>query len=152
MNFNPNPSKQAQEVIFSRKSKKISHPLSFFNNIQVSQSQSQKHLGITLDEQLRLCKNLKMMASKINKTIGLLQKMQNLLPRSALITIYKAFVRPHLNYGDIIYGESYNGSFHHKLDLFQYNACLEITGVIRGTSKEKFYQEIKSVVPSEINS
>ena len=103
MNFNPNPSKQAQEVIFSRKSKKISHPLSFFNNIQVSQSPSQKHLGITLDEQLRLCKHLKMMASKIDRTIGLLQKMQNLLPRSALITIYKAFVRPHLNYGDIIY-------------------------------------------------
>ena len=52
----------------------------------------------------------------------------------------------------MIYGESCNGSFHHKLDLFQYNACLEITGVIRGTSKEKLYQEIKSGVPSEINS
>ena len=75
MNFNPNPSKQAQEVILSRKSKKISHPLSFFNNIKVSQFPSQKHLGIILDEQLRLSKHLKMMASKINKTIGLLQKM-----------------------------------------------------------------------------
>ena len=75
MNFNPNPSKQAQEVILSRKSKKINHPLSFFNNIKVSQFPSQKHLSIILDEQLRLSKHLKMMASKINKTIGLLQKM-----------------------------------------------------------------------------
>ena len=36
MNFNGDPSKQAQEVIFSRKSKKIRHPLLFFNNLQVS--------------------------------------------------------------------------------------------------------------------
>ena len=29
--------------------------------------------------------------------------------------MYKAFVRPHLNYGDIIYNEAYNETFHHKL-------------------------------------
>ena len=87
MNFNPDPSKQAQEVIFSRKSKKISHPTLFFNNIQVPQSSSQKHLGIILDEHLTFCKHLKMLTSKINKTIGLLRKLQNLLPRSALINI-----------------------------------------------------------------
>ena len=43
MNFNPGPRKQAQEVIFNLKSKKISHPPLFFDNIQVSQSASHKH-------------------------------------------------------------------------------------------------------------
>ena len=33
-------------------------------------------------------------------------------------------------------------SFHQKLESIQYNACLAITGVIQGTSKEKLYQEI----------
>ena len=33
-------------------------------------------------------------------------------------------------------------SFHHKLESIQYNACLAITGAIRGTSKEKLYQEL----------
>ena len=32
--------------------------------------------------------------------------------------------------------------FHHKLEFIQYNACLAITGAIRGTSKEKLYQEL----------
>ena len=36
----------------------------------------------------------------LSKTIGILRELQNLLPREALITIYKDFVRPHLNYGD----------------------------------------------------
>ena len=33
-------------------------------------------------------------------------------------------------------------SLHHKLESIQYNACLAITGTIRGTSKEKLYQEL----------
>ena len=75
MNFSPDPSKQAQEAIFSRKSKKISHPPLFFNNIQVSQSSSEKHLGIIFEEQLTFFEHLKIMTSKINKTIGLLRKL-----------------------------------------------------------------------------
>ena len=43
-----------------------------------------------------------MILSKTNKTIGLLRKLQGLLPRQALITIYKVFVRPHLDYGGVL--------------------------------------------------
>ena len=64
------------------------------------------------------------------------------MPRAALITIYKAFIRPHLDYGDILYDQAYNMSFHQKLEYIEYNACLGITGAIRGTSKEKLYQEV----------
>ena len=81
--------------------------------------------------------HLKMMSLKISKTTGLLRKLPNLLPRSALITIYKAFVRPYLGYGDICYYQAFNMSFHHKLESVWYNACLAIIGAIRGTSKEK---------------
>ena len=79
---------------------------------------------------------------KISKTTGLLRELCNLLPRSAQITIYKAFVRSYLDYGDIRYDQAFNMSFHHKLESVQYNACLSITGEIRGTSKEKRYQEL----------
>ena len=72
--------------------------------------------------------------------IGLICKLQNLLPRTALITLYKAFVRPHLDYDDIIYDQAHNASFYQKLESLQYNACLGITGAIRGSSKEKTYQ------------
>ena len=85
---------------------------------------------------------MKIILNKVNKTIGLLRKLQNVLPRSALLTIYKSFIRPHLDYGDIIYDQAYNASFHQKLELLQYNACLAITGAIRGTSREKLYEEL----------
>ena len=142
MNFNPDPIKLAHEGIFRRKAKEIYHPLLVFNNTSVSQSSSQKQLSVTLDSKLIFDEHLKMVSLKISKPLGLLGILHNLLPRSALITTYKAFVRPHLDYDDILYDQAYNMSFHHKLESIQYNACLAITGAIRGTSKEKLYKEL----------
>ena len=82
-----------------------------------------------------------MILNKVNKTIGLLRKLQNILPRSALLTIYKTFIRSHLDYGDIIYDQAYNASFHQKLELLQYNASLAITRAIRDTSKENYTKD-----------
>ena len=142
MSFNPDPSKQAQEVICSRKIKKLPHPSLVFNNNNVLQTSSQKHLGVTLDVKLTFDEHLNNVLNKVNKTIGLLRKLQNLLSRSTLITIYKAFVRPHLDYGDILFDQTYNSSFHEKLESIQYNACLALTGAIRGSSKEQIDQEL----------
>ena len=50
--------------------------------------------------------------------------------------------KPIYDYGDIIYDQAQNASFHQKLESFQYNACLAITGGIRGSSREKLYLEL----------
>ena len=80
--------------------------------------------------------------NKVNKTIGLLRKLQCVLPREALLTIYKSFVRPHLVYGDVVYDKYHNNSLHQKPESIQYNAALAITGIIRGSSREKLHQEL----------
>lgn len=51
-----------------------------------------------------------MMLNKVNKKIGLLHELK-LLPRSALLTIYKGFVSPYLDYDNIIYDHAYNATF-----------------------------------------
>ena len=76
----------------------------------------------------------------ILKTIGLIRTFQPIIPRFLLLTIYKTFVRPHLDYGDIIYDQTYNVSFYRKLKSIQYSACFAITGTIRGTSYNKLNQ------------
>ena len=50
MLFKPDPSKPAQEVIFSRKKQFLSHPTRSLNNLQVERASYQKHLRIILDE------------------------------------------------------------------------------------------------------
>ena len=138
----PDPAKQAQEVIFGRKTIKKIHPKIFVNNILVSKADFRNNLGLHLDSKLSFDINIKTILTKVNRTIGLLRKFQQVLPRPSLITIYKAFIRPHLDYGDVIFDQAFNNSFHQRLESIQYNAALAITGAIRGTSKEKLYQEL----------
>ena len=90
-----------------------------------------------LDSKLNFSEHLKTIFQKTNKTIGVLRKLQTLLLRAPLITIYKSFIRPHLDYGDMIYDQTFNMSFQQKMKIIQYNAVLSITGVIRGSSREK---------------
>ena len=71
---------------------------------------------------------MKHILSKVNKSIRLLRKFQPVLPRSLLLTIYKAFICNHFDYADLVYDESYKSSFHEKLESIQYNAALAVTG------------------------
>ena len=94
------------------------------------------------DSKLSFDEHLKSVLKRISKTVGLLQKLQDIFPRTSLITIYKSFARPHLDYGEIIYDQTFNESFHQRIESIQYNAGIVITGVIRDTSSEKLYQEL----------
>ena len=109
----------------------------------MTHSTTQKNLAMLLDVKVNFQGHLKNIYSKVNKTIGLLRKLQNTLLRlPSLVTIYKSFIRPHLDYGDIMYDQAHTASFHQKIESAQYNSALAITGAIRGTSKEKLYQEL----------
>ena len=111
MSFNPDKSKQAQEVVFSFKTQRIIHRPAIFNNIPVVHSSWEKHLDTYVDEKLNFSNYFKEKISKANKGIGILRKLYNVLPRTSLITINKSFIRPHLDYGVIIFDQPENESF-----------------------------------------
>ena len=142
MSFNPDPNKQANEVRFSHKRKHPIHPLLFFNNTPVLSVPYQKHLGLVLDEKLNFSQHLNEKISKVNKGIGLIKRLYRYLPRHSLLNIYKSFIRPHLDYGDVIYDQPLNETFKKRIESIQYNAALAITGAIKGTSREKLYNEL----------
>ena len=59
-----------------------------------------------------------------------------------MINIYKSFIRPHLEYGDIIYDGPNNYTLSQKIESIQNNAALAITGAIKGSSRGKLYNEL----------
>ena len=134
--------KQTQVVPFSRKLNKPSHPKIVFNTVPVVCIDCQKHLGMYLDEALNFNLHIKEKMSKGMKGIGDIQKLNKTLLRHSLITIYKLFVRPHLDYGEIIYDQWNNESFTQKIERIQYKAALAITGAIKGTSQSKLHSEL----------
>ena len=80
--------------------------------------------------------------SKAYKGIAVLRKLQNIILRNSLVTIYKSFICPHLDYGDIIYHQPNDGNLCQKIESIQYQAALAITGSIHGTSQTKLYNEL----------
>ena len=139
MLFNPDPSKPAQEVIFSRKKKVQIYQTISLNNFQIERVSHLKHLGILLYEKLNFKKHINTAIFKVNKGI---KKFKHSLPQKSLMTIYKAFIRLLIDYGDIIYDQPQSESFCEKLELVQYKAALRIPGAMQGTSRHNIYQEL----------
>ena len=118
MSFNPDLNEQAQEVVFSGKITKSSHPQIFFNSIPVSCVSFQKHLGIYLDEKLNFNHNIKENMTKAMKEIGVFKRLSKMLPWNSLFIICKSFVRHHLEYRDILYDQPNNKCLCKKMRLF----------------------------------
>ena len=62
------------------------------------------------------------------------------------LTIYKSFLRPHLDYGYVIFDRNFNEIFLNKPESAQYNSAIAITGAIRGSSREKPDQKLGVVL------
>ena len=85
-----------------------------------------------------------LIASMINsvKPWNVLRKLSALSPRQSLLTIYKSFIRPHLDYGDVIYDQPRNESRSKRKESVHHKAALAITGVMQRSSRKKLYQEL----------
>ena len=64
--------------------------------------------------------------ANVSNTIDLIRKFQHVLPRSSLVTIYKAFIRSYLDYGDM-FDQAFKNSFHQKIESVQYDVAITIT-------------------------
>ena len=122
--------------------KNSSHSPVAYNNNAIKKYPHHKHLGIVLDSNLDFKFHVDQKFKKCNKLIGLIRRLSVNVPRNALLTIYKSFIRPHLDFGNILYDKPENENFQNKLEKVQYRACLAITGAIQGTSRQKHYDEL----------
>ena len=152
MEFNPDPTKQATEILFSCKKSKPIHPPLIFNGSVVSKVEDQKHLGLILEPNLSFEKHLHEKMIKAKKNIGIIKHLSQYLPLKTLDQMYKALVRSHLDYCDIIYHEPAHinqpplgvtlTTPMEKVERIQYQAALAITGAWQGSSRSKLYDEL----------
>ena len=107
------------------KKNKETHPSVFYNNIEVSRTDSQKHLGLVLDNKLTFKKHIKDKLNKAYFGVGKIKRLRDILLRNSLVIVYKSIIRLHLDYGDVIYD-----LFSDKLEQLLYKVCLAITRAI----------------------
>ena len=152
MEFNPDPTKQAKEVLFSCKKSSPVHPELVFNGTPVTKVDEHKHLGLILQSKLSFGRHLNEKMTKAKRIIGILKHLSKLLPLKTLNQMYKTLVRSHLDYCDIIYHMPQivhqpllGVSLHELMDSvekIQYQASLAITGCWKGSSRDRLYEEL----------
>ena len=103
MLFNPDISKQAVEVIFSNKIDTPVHLHLIFNGIPVKLVKETKHLGMILDSNLSYKSHLENKLAKANQGLRIMIQLKKWVSHRVLEVVYKLYVRPHLDYGDVLY-------------------------------------------------
>ena len=97
------------------------------------------NINITLDSKLSFSAHIQAAIAKLRKAIGMLKFMSKCLSRNTLSELYKLYIRPHLDYGDVInpvpQRDDCSGNYLvEKLESVQYSAALAVTGTWRGTT------------------
>ena len=150
LEFNPDPSKIATEVLFSCKKSTVNHPPLIFHGTVVAKVEHQKHLGLILVSHLSFEKHLIEKIKNAKKNTGIIKHLSKYLPLKSLDNMYKALTRPHLDYCDVIYhipskqnqlGKVLNYLME-KVEQVQYQAAVAITGTWQGSSRSKLYEEL----------
>ena len=148
MQFNPDHTKQAKKVIFSRKrsSSNLSHPPIQCNNNDITKCLYHKHLGIVSDSKLNFNAHVDHKIKKCNRIIGLIRRLSINIPRNVLLTILKSFtILKSCKTSSWLwwYFSMINQTkFSEQIRKSSYRACFAITGAIQGTSRTKLYDEL----------
>ena len=71
-------------------------PPVYFNNLAAASCETHKDLGLLLDKRLAFDRHVEEMILRANKGVRLITRLRRYLSRNSLLTIYKAFIRPHL--------------------------------------------------------
>ena len=136
---------KTQEVIFSAKRIKPHHPNLFLDDTEVERRSEHKHLGLILDSKLNFQSHIREAIMKARRGIGIIRYLSRYVSRDVLDQVYKLYVRPHLDYGDIIYHRfdpNVSLDLTRKLEQTQYSAALAVTGAWRGTNRQRLYEEL----------
>ena len=88
----------------------------YFHNLAVASCETHKHLGLLLDKRLAFDRHVEKLILRVNKSVELITRLRRYLPRNSWLTIYKAFIGPHFDYGDAVYDYPRNATFMQKLE------------------------------------
>jgi hypothetical protein len=139
VNFSPQKTK---DLVITNKAT-TDHPNLSLDNQIIEKVSEHKHLGVTLTSDLNWKTHVYNIGKKAYNCIGILRPLKTKLDRRTLETLYKSFIRPVLEYADILW--HIPADHRHVLDILervQLEAARVVTGATRRCSTAKLYEEV----------
>ena len=133
---------KTDSLVISRKINKPAHPPLFMQNQEIKEVDSHKHLGFHFSQDGSWHHQIQFIKDKAWTRINIMRKLKFKLDRKSLEIIYTAFIRPILEYGDVVWD---NCAQYEKdeLEKIQHETARIATGTTRLISINSLYNEIK---------
>ena len=135
--FNP---QKTETLLISRKQSHINHPTLFMDTIPIQEVKSHKHLGLTFNSTCQWGEHIDIIFKKASDKLNILRSLKFHLDRKSLQTMYFSFIRPVIEYADIIWDNCPN-IYKEKLEKINIEAARIVTGGTKLTSLRLLYQE-----------
>lgn len=116
------------------------HPPIAMNNQIITEVENHKHLGVIFQSNCTWHEHLNMIISKAWQRIYVMRKLKFMLDRKPLQSIYFAFIRPVLEYADVVWGNCTKYE-EEELEKIQLEAARIVTGTTKLVSIENLYIE-----------
>ena len=132
--------KKTEYMIFSYKNKLPNYPSLFLGNQKITLVKKHTHLGLTFDTKMTWKEHITNISYKANQRLNNIKRIRHIIPRKVADNLYKALVRPTMEYGDVIFD---NVSQHlvKQLEQVQREAMVMITQSYRRTPTKNLHKE-----------
>lgn len=137
--FNPT---KTESLLISRKLIRPNHPPLFMENQPIAEVETHKHLGIFFAKDCTWHKHIDYVKEKTWKRINTMRKLKFKIDRKSLEIAYFTFIRPLLEYGDVIW-DNCTQYEKQELDKIQNEAARIVTGTTKLISIQALYDETK---------
>jgi hypothetical protein len=132
---------KTEALTISNKSNADKHPNLELNGENVANVKYHKHLGLMLAHNLRWNAHIDELVTKGTKSINMMKAFKYKLDRRSLETIYTSFIRPTLEYADVLYAGTYDSDLC-KLDTLQVEAMRIVTGATARSNISLLYEDL----------
>ncbi|MES9883416.1 MAG: reverse transcriptase family protein [Sedimenticola sp.] len=137
VSFNPT---KTESLLISRKTNKPIHPALIMNNTTIQEVDHHKHLGLTLSNNGTWHSHFENTLSKAWTRTHILRKLKFQLNRKTLETMYISFIRPVLEYADVVWDNCTRYQVQ-DLEKVQLEAARIVTGTTKLVSFDALYRE-----------
>ena len=95
---------KTKAMLFRTTQRQVSYPKIYIEGKEIEFVKEFNYLGILLDVHLNFKSHVTMISNKISRAVGIMSKLKNFIPKSALLHIYNSLIVSHMNYGLIVWG------------------------------------------------
>ncbi len=129
-------------MIYSRKTNKPQHPVLKMNNLPLTPVNEHKHLGLILSDDGKWQSHISSYLNKAWQRIGILRSLKFTLNRSALERMYFSFVRPLLEYADVVWSNC-TDELKTQIESVQIEAARIVSGATKLCNIDKLFHDLR---------